>query len=255
MATITLKDVVKSYAADKRRDERVDVLDHFTLAVDAGEFITFFGPNGCGKSTLLKVIAGVEPFNSGTVLIDSKTPMEAKTGMVFQNYSESLMPWLNGWNNILFSYSLKKRWCELNAARERLKTLLLELNIKLPLDSYPYQMSGGQQQLIAILRTLIYEPAVILMDEPFSALDYKTRGFMQSILLEIWHHERATILFVSHDIEEAIFLADRLVLLARRPTAAAVIKEIPFGRPRSKTLLETEEFFHLKRECIHAIGM
>lgn len=254
MAKITMKDVVKSYASENGR-EPVLVLDRFTLSVNKGEFVTFFGPNGCGKTTLLKVVAGVETFDSGTVLIDSKTPVEAKTGLIFQNYSDSLMPWLNGWSNILFSYSLRRRKTKLTEGRERLARLLSELKITLPLDSYPYQMSGGQQQLVAILRTLIYQPDVILMDEPFSALDYKTRDFMQSTLLDMWQHEKATILFVSHDIEEAIFLADRLVLLAPKPTTVAEIRTIPFPRPRSKEILASEEFFHFKQQCLHAVAM
>jgi NitT/TauT family transport system ATP-binding protein len=255
MATITIKDVVKSYASENHNREPILVLDRFTLNVAEGEFVTFFGPNGCGKTTLLKVIAGIEPFNSGTVLIDSMTPVEAKTGLVFQNFNDSLMPWLNGWDNVLFAYTLQKRKHQIDQARERLIKLLSDLGITLPLENYPYQMSGGQQQLMAILRTLIYQPDVILMDEPFSALDHKTRAFMQSTLLDIWQHEKPTILFVSHDIEEAIFLADRLVLLAPLPTTVTETKAIPFPRPRKRDVLESDDFFHLKRGCLHAVAM
>jgi len=130
---------------------------------------------------------------------------------------------------------------------------LNDLEIDLPEGNYPYQLSGGQQQLVAILRTLIYKPDVILMDEPFSSLDYQTRSFMQMTLLDIWQHERPTILFVSHDIEEAIFLADRLVLLSALPASVREIKVIPFSRPRTRSLFESDEFFEVKRECLRMI--
>ncbi len=224
-----------------------------SLDISEGEFITFFGPNGCGKTTLLKVLAGIESYDDGSVSIDSKSPQEAKTGLIFQNYGDSLMPWLDCRQNILFPFSLKKRKNELIEAEKRLANLLSELNIELPLNNYPYQLSGGQQQLVSILRTLIYRPDVILMDEPFSALDFQTRSFMQKILLDLWHREKPTILFVSHDIEEAIFLADRLVLLSSLSGGITEIKKIPFARPRTRKLFESDDFFHVKTECLRVI--
>ncbi|MBV6506575.1 MAG: Aliphatic sulfonates import ATP-binding protein SsuB [Syntrophorhabdaceae bacterium] len=253
MAKIQIQHLTKSYPPLNSDDKDVLVLNKISLTIVEGEFVTFFGPNGCGKTTLLKVLAGVEPYDSGMVSIDSKSPQEAKTGLIFQNYSDSLMPWLSCRDNILFPYSLKKRKHEITEAKERLANLLSELKIELPLKNYPYQISGGQQQLIAILRTLIYRPDVILMDEPFSSLDYRTRSFMQRILLDIWHREKPTIAFISHDIEEAIFLADRLVLLGSLPTTIREVKAIPFERPRNRDLFESDEFFHIKRECLQAI--
>src|SRR6266436_2415591 len=218
MARIHIQHLMKSYPSAAGTG-MVSVLNDINLDAASGEFITFFGPNGCGKSTLLKVVAGIEPYDSGHVSIDTKSPEEAKTGLVFQNYSDSLMPWLNSHDNILFPYSLKKRKPRALEAGDRLSKLLKDLEIDLPQGNYPYQLSGGQQQLVAILRTLIYKPDVILMDEPFSSLDYQTRSFMQMTLLDIWQHEKPTILFVSHDIEEAIFLADKLVLLSALPAS------------------------------------
>jgi NitT/TauT family transport system ATP-binding protein len=252
MAKIQIQHLIKSYSSDQN-GKRILVLDDINLDVLEGEFVTFFGPNGSGKSTLLKVIAGVEPYDDGTVSIDSLSPQEAKTGLIFQNYSDSLMPWLNCEDNILFPYSLGKRKAGLGEAQERLSSLLSELEIELPYKNYPYQLSGGQQQLVAILRTLIYRPDVILMDEPFSSLDYQTRSFMQMTLLNIWQREKPTILFVSHDIEEAIFLADRLVLLSALPATIKQIRTIPFERPRTRALFESGDFFQVKRECLRAI--
>jgi NitT/TauT family transport system ATP-binding protein len=254
MAKIRVENLVKTYPRTEG-GTRLRVLDDVSLSVEEGELVTFFGPNGCGKTTLLKVLAGVEDCDSGSVRIDSLGPKEAKTGLIFQNYADSLMPWLTGWDNILFPYNLRKRRAQKQEASERLSKLLKDLAIGLPLDHYPYQMSGGQQQLVSILRTLIYQPDVILMDEPFSALDYQTRAFMQNTLLHAWELERCSILFISHDIEEAIFLADRLVLLGPLPASIREIRTIPFARPRSRDILESDEFFHFKRECLRvALG-
>jgi NitT/TauT family transport system ATP-binding protein len=252
MARILIEHLMKSYPS-AAGNGRTQVLNNINLDVAGGEFITFFGPNGSGKSTLLKVIAGIEPYDSGEVSIDNKSPQEAKTGLIFQNYNDSLMPWLNCRDNILFPYSLKKRKHRAQEAGERLSNLLKDLEIDLPKENYPYQLSGGQQQLVAILRTLVYRPDVILMDEPFSSLDYQTRSFMQMTLLDIWQHEKPTILFVSHDIEEAIFLADRLVLLSALPASVKDIKVISFARPRTRALFENDEFFAMKRECLRAM--
>ncbi|MCK4824061.1 ATP-binding cassette domain-containing protein, partial [bacterium] len=238
MAKIQIEDLVKTYPLPDG-DKPLLVLDNISISVQEGKIVTFFGPNGCGKTTLLRVLAGVEPFDSGRVRIDSLTPREAKTGLIFQNYSDSLMQWLTGYDNILFPYHLKKRRDALSDAKERLSRILSELGLDLPLDRFPYEMSGGQQQLLSILRTLIYKPDVILMDEPFSALDYQTRAFMQSILLELWRLEEMTILFISHDIEEAIYLADQLVLLGPLPAQVLRIYDIPFKRPRKQSLMET----------------
>jgi NitT/TauT family transport system ATP-binding protein len=252
MAKIQIKNLVKTYMHLDSKTS-LKVLDDITITVEEGELVTFFGPNGCGKTTLLKVVAGVEPFESGSVWIDSLSPQKAKTGLIFQNYADSLMPWLNGRDNILFPYHLKKRKSQANEAEERLDKLLSDLSIDLPLSNYPYQMSGGQQQLVSILRTLIYQPDVILMDEPFSALDYQTRASMQMTLLDAWQLEERTILFISHDIEEAIFLADRLVLLGPLPTTIREVRNIPFERPRKRDLLESEDFFHIKTDCLKVI--
>jgi len=251
MAKIKIDNLIKYYSS--KNGDSLQVINNFSLEINNGEFITFFGPNGCGKTTLLNLISGITPIENGQILIDSKTPTKARTGMIFQNYEESLMPWLSCEDNILFPFSLKIRKFEREQGKERLNNLLKELNLELPLKNYPYQLSGGQQQLVSILRTLIYNPDVILMDEPFSALDYQTRSFMQLILLDIWHKEKTTILFVSHDIEEAIFLADRLILLNSLPTSVKEIVTIPFKRPREKTIFELDDFYHLKTKCLRTI--
>jgi len=249
MAGIVIENLVKSYARPAA-EQPLKVLDDLNLRVEEGELVTFFGPNGCGKTTLMKVLAGVEPHDGGRIAIDSLSPSAAKTALVFQNYADALMPWLTGWENVLFAYRFRKRRAEYVEARRRLESLLSQLHVTLPLERYPYEMSGGQQQLLSIFRTLVYRPDVILMDEPFSALDFQTRAFMQDTLLDAWHLERMTILFVSHDIEEALYLADRLVLLGPLPATIKAVVPVNLERPRHRDILTSEKFFRLKGECL-----
>lgn len=250
MRKIVIQNLSKSFPISDSNGDSLKVIDDVSLVVEPGEFITFFGPNGCGKSTLVNILAGITDFDSGEISIDSKTPKEARTGMVFQNFSDSLMPWLNCEQNILFAYSIKKRRKEYAVAKEKLFDLLEQLEIQLPLDNYPYQISGGQRNLIAILRTLIYKPDVILFDEPFSALDYENRIRLQNSLLKLWMKEKTTILFISHDIEEAIYLANRLVILSPLPAKIKSVINIEFEHPRNHQLYETEDFFSVKKSCL-----
>jgi NitT/TauT family transport system ATP-binding protein len=263
---IQIEKLSKSYPQPNGNQGRLTVLDDFSLDVAPSELVTFFGPNGCGKSTLLKVLAGVEPYDSGTLHVAGKSPEEAETGLIFQNYSSSLYPWLTAKQNMLFAFSLEERKHLKKTAGERLDHLIDDLGLRsmLPLQNYPYQLSGGQQQLVAILRTLLYDPKLILMDEPFSSLDYQTRALMQATLQDIWHQTKATILFVSHDIEEAILLGDRVILLTPMPARVyevidlrsggvlsngTVIDSAAFARPRGLDLLESEAFFRVKKNC------
>jgi NitT/TauT family transport system ATP-binding protein len=254
MSAINIQGLRKSFSYNDNGTGAKVVLDGINLSIESGQFVTFFGPNGCGKTTFLKTLAGIEPYDEGVVHIDSKSPTEANTGIIFQNYGDSLMPWLTCMQNILFPFSLRARRKLLKGATNQLHQLLRDLRIELPLDNYAYQLSSGQQQLTAILRTLLYKPDVILMDEPFSALDFQTRRYMQNTLLDIWARHKPTILFVSHDPEEAIYLADRLVLFSKLPASVIVIHDVHFERPRSLDLLETQEFFELKRQCLRAIN-
>jgi NitT/TauT family transport system ATP-binding protein len=250
MEKIIIENLFKSFPLNNKSDDYVKVIDGISLTANKGEFLTFFGPNGCGKSTLISLVAGILNPDSGSITIDSKTPQEAKTGVIFQNFSESLMPWLNCLDNILFPYKLKNRKTEYSIAKNRLYELLEKLDIKLPLENYPYQLSGGQKNLTAILRTLIYKPDVILFDEPFSALDFENRISLQDTLLKLWDEEKCTIFFVSHDIEEAIFLANRVIILTRLPAKIKKIIDVNFPYPRERTLYENEGFFSLKNKCI-----
>lgn len=267
---IKIEGLSKSFRAISGDGSRLTVLQDFTLSVYNGECVTLFGPNGCGKSTLLKVLSGAEPYDTGKVEIDGASPKDANTGLVFQNYSASLYPWLTARDNILFAFHLAARRDRICEGQERLEHLLSSLSLtpELPLENYPYQLSGGQQQLVCILRTLVYDPALILMDEPFSSLDHNTRLMMQRMLQKVWLETKATIVFVSHDIEEAIFLGDRIVLLSTMPARTIDVVDLTkngvlvdgsqveagvFERPRDHELLEKTEFFNVKRYCLRVM--
>jgi len=229
----------------------VDVLDNISLQVMKGEFVTFFGPNGCGKSTLLNIIAGLLEPDTGSVMIDGKPPQKARIGYIFQNYRDSLFPWKKNIDNIAFPLELQK--VSRKERRNKVRDVLGRLEIKIPEDMYPYQSSGGQQQLSAIVRAFIYEPDVLVMDEPFSSLDYQTRFFMQGKLLDICARTNSTVLFVSHELDEAIYLADRIVLLDKRPAKIISILENTLPRPRNHTMIETKEFFDLKTKALRLL--
>jgi NitT/TauT family transport system ATP-binding protein len=249
MAHIIIKNLFKSYDDPANaRGARLEVLRDINLDVEKGEFITFFGPNGCGKTTLLYIIAGLIPFDKGEVKIDGKPPDKTRKGFIFQNYSDSLFPWRRNIDNICFPLEIKGI-----SKKERYriaKEFIDMLGLKLPLMSFPYQLSGGQQQLLALVRALIYDPEVLLMDEPFASLDYQTRLSMQMVLLDLWKKTQKTILFVSHEIDEAVFLADRLILFSDKPTTILEILKIDLPRPRTHEVIESAEFFALKTKAL-----
>jgi len=249
MVHITIENLFKSYTDTTAGDrEELKVLHDINLSMKKGEFVTFFGPNACGKTTLLYIIAGLMPFNKGEVRIDGKPPSETTKGFIFQNYSDSLFPWSRNIDNI--SFPLEINGVPKEKRHEMVKEFVGKLELKLPLMGFPYQLSGGQQQLLAIVRALIYNPQVLLMDEPFGSLDYQTRLSMQKVLLDLWRRTGKTILFVSHEIEEAIFLADRLVLFSDKPTTILEILEINLPRPRTQEIVESQEFFALKTRAL-----
>jgi NitT/TauT family transport system ATP-binding protein len=224
------------------------VYERFDVDIARGEFVSVFGPNGCGKSTLINLIAGLIVPDGGEILFGGKTLAATKIGYVFQNYREALFPWLTAWNNI--EYPLKLMKLAPAERRARVERLVARLGIKIDLARYPYELSGGQQQLVSILRALVVEPEVLFLDEPFSALDYEMTLFMREQLQRLFLETRTTTVLVSHDLEEAVYLADRVVLLTRRPARIADDVPMPLARPRSDATLSDADYVRLKGHCL-----
>jgi len=231
----------------KRFDNAV-IYDNFDLDIPRGELISVFGPNGCGKSTLINMIAGLIPPDAGQILFDGMRLDEIKFGYVFQNYREALFPWLRAFDNV--AYPLKMMNVPAAERRARAEKLVAHLGVKLDLNLYPYQMSGGQQQLVSIMRALIVEPEILFLDEPFSALDYEMTLFMREQLQRIFMETGTTTVLVSHDLEEAVFLADRVLLLSRHPARVADFVPVAAARPRTDATLSDPEFVRTKAHCL-----
>jgi NitT/TauT family transport system ATP-binding protein len=228
--------------------EKTAVYDNFDLDIPRGELISVFGPNGCGKSTLINMIAGLIPADAGQILFDGRRLAEIKFGYVFQNYREALFPWMRAFDNI--AYPLKLMNVPPGERRVRTEKLVAHLGIKLDLGLYPYQMSGGQQQLVSILRALVVEPEILFLDEPFSALDYEMTLFMREQLQRIFLETGTTTILVSHDLEEAVFLADKVLLLSRHPARVAAFTPVTAARPRTDATLSEADFVRTKAECL-----
>jgi NitT/TauT family transport system ATP-binding protein len=224
------------------------IYDKFDLDIPRGELISVFGPNGCGKSTLINMIAGLIPLDEGQVLFDGMLLSEIKFGYVFQNYREALFPWLRAFDNI--AYPLKLAGVGKSERRAQVEKLVAQLGVRIDLNKYPYQMSGGQQQLVSIMRALVVEPEILFLDEPFSALDYEMTLFMREQLQKLFMETKTTTVLVSHDLEEAVYLADRVLLLSRYPARVADFVRYDGARPRTDVTLSDPDFVRTKAHCL-----
>ncbi len=228
------------------RGEVMPVLEDISFAVADLEFVAIVGPSGCGKSTFLRIVDGLIPPDRGTIQINGRAvdgPGHGR-GMVFQSFD--LFPWRTAIGNVEFGLEMMdvpRREC-----RERAQRWIELVGLRGFEHSYPHQLSGGMQQRVGLARALAIEPEVLLMDEPFGALDVQTRDLLQDELLAIWQRERKTVVFVTHSIEEAIYLADRVVLFTPRPAHIERVLDVPFGRPRTEDVKSTPQFVELRRE-------
>lgn len=229
----------------------VTALQPTSLSVGDNDFVTILGPSGCGKSTLLRMIAGLDRPTSGTITLDGRkiTGPGPDRGMVFQSYT--LFPWLTIAENIAFG--LTEKGMNPAEAREIVAAYIDKVGLKGFENHYPKQLSGGMQQRTAIARALANDPAVLLLDEPFGALDNQTRALMQELLLGIWEREKKTVLFVTHDIEEAIFIASRCLVMSARPGRIKADIAIDLPYPRHYTLKTSPEFSTLKARLTEEI--
>ncbi len=230
------------------RGGEVVALDGVDFDIPEKQFVTVIGTSGCGKSTLLSIIAGLEEETEGTVAVDGVPVYEPgrDRGVVFQSYT--LFPWLTAQQNVEFALRGNKQE-RAEIAHDHLKLVGLEGFA----DAYPSQLSGGMRQRIAIARALSYKPQVLLMDEPFGALDAQTRQLMQELLMRIWEEHRLTVMFVTHDIDEAVFLSDRVLVMTARPGRIKEDIHVGVDRPRTFEILTTPEFFEYKARLLAAV--
>jgi NitT/TauT family transport system ATP-binding protein len=235
---------------DSRRGS-VPALQDVNLEIAAGEFVTVVGASGCGKSTLLRLIAGLETVTSGEIdAVGARVHGPgAERAMVFQNYS--LYPWLTVMDNIKFPRQLSihnrdSTSSDVEVASGRADALLQLMGLSSVETAFPAQLSGGMQQRVAIARALMTRPRVLLMDEPFGALDSQTREVMHDLILHVSNLENCSVVFVTHDVEEAIYLGHRVVLMAPRPGRVECIYDVPLGKTREQEMKHTREFLHLK---------
>lgn len=236
----------------------LNALEHINLDIAHNEFVTFVGASGCGKSTLLRTIGGLETHTSGELLVDGRpvTGPDIDRAMVFQHYS--LYPWMSVMQNIKFCRQLAAHRkdhtsAQVEAASGRADALLRLMGLQASANAWPNQLSGGMQQRVAIARALMGRPGILLMDEPFGALDAQTREVMHDLIRHVHRLERATIVFVTHDVEEAIYLGGRVVLMAPRPGRIDTVYDVPFGDQRDQDLKHAPEFLRLKREILERI--
>jgi NitT/TauT family transport system ATP-binding protein len=248
---LEIKSLAKTYGSGAKATHAVG---NVSFSVEEREFVCVVGPSGCGKTTLLKCIGGLLPPSRGEVVLRGKriTSPPEEMALVFQEYSRSLMPWLSVRNNVLLPLRHKKL-----GRRERsalVEEALGAVGLTRFIDHYPWQLSGGMQQRVAIARALAYQPSVLLMDEPFASVDAQTRGDLEDLVLQVREEFGITILFVTHDIDESVYLSDRVVVLTHAPTAVKEIipVDLPFPRDQLATK-ELPEFTHLRAHVYRLI--
>lgn len=246
---IQARDVRMDFAIedDKGRRQQISALQDFNLDIREGEFFTILGPSGCGKSTFLNVLAGLAHKTSGSITIDGR-PAEGinlHQGVVFQGYA--LFPWRTVLQNIEMGLEIRKV-----PKRERKETAehFLDLvGLSGFAHRYPHELSGGMRQRVAIARALAYSPDLLLMDEPFAALDAQTREILQAELLRIWEAHKKTIVFITHSLDEAIYLSDRIAVMTHRPGRIKSILNVPLARPRPAEIRHSPQFVQLREQA------
>lgn len=245
---LEIKDISVEF---KNNKEKKKVLDSIRLDVKKGEIVSIIGPSGCGKSTLLSAIGGINTNFTGEILVNEKkvTSPSSQRGYIYQK--PALFNWLSVVDNVGYGLKLKKM------NKEQIKSKSLKFIEEIGLSSYenyyPKQLSGGMQQRVALARVLILKPEILLMDEPFSSLDYQTRLEMQKLTLKLWSHYKPYIVFITHDIEEAIIMSDRVVVMSKNPGLISEIIEINFKRPRTIDLISSMDFVNIKKRLLEKL--
>jgi NitT/TauT family transport system ATP-binding protein len=218
----------------------VEAVSSVSFSVPHGQFVAILGPSGCGKSTLLMMVGGLESVTAGRIAVDGSAMAGPRTSISIIFQDSTLLPWKSALDNVLFPIRVLKR--PLEAYRDAARQLLERVGLEDFANKKPHELSGGMRQRVAICRALVYDPELLLMDEPFSALDAITRDEMNELLLDLWQQYTKTALFVTHSIREAVFLADRVLVMTRRPATIVEDLTIPFARPRQMAIGESREF-------------
>jgi NitT/TauT family transport system ATP-binding protein len=236
VGNISLKSVSFSYG---NGNEKREIFENLNIDIKPGEFVSIIGPSGCGKSTLIKLIGGLLTESSGSIGVDDKSNIEARTSQMFSFVFQKpiLLPWRSVKKNIELPVELMG-----NDNKNKVLELLKMVGLEDSEDLYPHQLSGGMQQRVAIARALSYNPKILLMDEPFSAVDELTRKTLNKELLRIWEQTGVTILFVTHSISEAMMLSDKVIVLSKAPATIKKIYTVPFSRPRDVDAVESNDF-------------
>lgn len=247
--TLSVKNLSKSYLEN---NQEVAVFLDLNLSLDRGSFVSLIGPSGSGKSTLLNLIAGIENPDKGRIYLDDKdiTGTSGNVGYMFQK--DLLLPWRTLEENIRLGCDLKGLDSKVTSQESR--KWLERFGLSEFAGYYPHQLSGGMRQRGALLRTILFGESVLLLDEPFGALDALTRREMQYWLLSVWNETQNTVLFVTHDIEEAILLSDKIMVLSKRPAEVAEVIDVNFSRPRSTELILSNEILELKKSLFHLLN-
>jgi NitT/TauT family transport system ATP-binding protein len=250
MSQLVIAGVTRTFPA-RGGSEPTRALEPTDFDVAHNDFVTILGPSGCGKSTLLRIVAGLDQPTTGEILLDGRpvTGPGPDRGMVFQSYT--LFPWLTVSQNI--GFGLRERGVPAGAARDIVASYIDRVGLKGFENHWPKQLSGGMQQRTAIARALANDPKILLLDEPFGALDNQTRSLMQELLLGIWEGERKTVLFVTHDIEEAIFMGTRVLVMTARPGRIKADIAVTLQHPRHYTVKTSPAFIDLKQRLVDEI--
>ena len=237
-----------------RYDGSRPAIEEVSFRVAHGEFVSIVGPSGSGKTTLLRCIAGLMRPSSGEIRLNGQpvTDVPKELALVFQDYGRSLYPWMTVRDNV--DMPLRRLRLPADERRERIESSLTEVGLVDAMAKYPWQLSGGMQQRVAIARAIAYRPEILLMDEPFASVDAQTRADLQDMALEVWQAHRSTVLFVTHDIDESVYLADRVIVLSQAP--ATVAAEIAISLPRPRLQIDTRasrEFVEQRAEVARLI--
>ncbi|WP_461205787.1 ABC transporter ATP-binding protein [Clostridium sp. DL1XJH146] len=249
-AILEIKELSKSFLKD---NNKINVLNKVDISINKGEFVSIVGPSGCGKSTLLGLIAGFDKYDEGTLMLKGEKIVKASPNriMVFQDFNQ-LFPWKTLLQNVLFPLNRNKKELEKSQRIDLAKDYLRKVKLEEYENYYPHEISGGMKQRASIARALVMKPEILLMDEPFGSLDVQTRYELHSILLDLWKEIHSTIIFVTHDIEEAILISDRIIIMGESPNSIKNIVVNDLKRPRDKLSTEftakaREIYFEIKQ--------